>query len=581
MHRVALPTRRRARASSLPHGPLRIEQLETRRVCASSATLLLAGSNAPVYQGVSIVGPGTLLVGNNPPTYQPPPQATPEAAPGQPTAILAASSGGRVTLSWTAPANDGGSPILDYQAQYKRTGESDATYTTIADGQSTATWMTVTGLNVGTSYTFRVLARNAVGVGAASEPSTPRTVRQGPSAAPSTPVSISTTTTNGRVTVSWIAPADDGGMAVHDYWVQYKRSTAMDWHYTTYNEGISAATTATIELLHNRLDYTFRVFAQNRFGISEASEASSVIVASRAAPSAPTALTATSTKGKVNLSWTPPADDGGSPIRDYWVQYKLTGQPDATYTTFRDGESTMTTTTVTNLPSGRSFTFRVLAQNSIGVGAASATTALTVAPRTAPSAPFALTGYGKRGSVDLEWRAPLDDGGESYLHYRVQYKLTGQPDSTYTTSSAYAGNNTRVIIPELAGDTSYTFRVFAQNWTGLSEPSATFTATTNSVIAPGSPQYLGGYSSGGTMSLQWTAPLDDNGTAIYDYWVQYKLAHEADAMYVTFFDGLWGGTTMTVHGLTVGRSYTFRVFAQSRAGLSTASQAWPPTVPIA
>lgn len=73
MHRVALPTRRRARASSLPHGPLRIEQLETRRVCASSATLLLAGSNAPVYQGVSIVGPGTLLVGNNPPTYQPPP----------------------------------------------------------------------------------------------------------------------------------------------------------------------------------------------------------------------------------------------------------------------------------------------------------------------------------------------------------------------------------------------------------------------------------------------------------------------------------------------------------------------------
>jgi hypothetical protein len=40
-----------------------------------------------------------------------------------------------------------------------------------------------------------------------------------------------------------------------------------------------------------------------------------------------------------------------------------------------------------------------------------------------------------------------------------------------------AGNNTRAIIPELAGDTSYTFRVFAQSRAGLSTASQAWTPT--------------------------------------------------------------------------------------------------------
>jgi hypothetical protein len=567
MHRSTPPARRRVRARCLPNGTLRIEQLETRRVCAASSTLLLVSSNTDDARSLTLPGPGSV-----------------PGAPGQPTAVVAASSGGRVTLSWSAPANDGGSAIFDYQAQYKPTMNSDESYTTFTDGVSAATWMTITGLTVGTSYTFRVLAQNKLGVGTSSTPSEPMTVRQGPYTAPSAPFTLGAMTISGQSILSWRAPFDDGGVPIHDYWVQYKLVGQPDSAYVTLRDWISGATSTTVTGLPARQQYTVRVFAQNKIGISEPSATTTMIIASRTAPFAPTSLSATTTKGTVTLSWNAPTDDGNSAIYDYWVQYKLTGQSDATYTTFRDGESAMTRMTVTELAPGRSFTFRVLAQNRIGVSAASATTTLTVAPWTVPSAPFSLTGFGRNGGVELEWRIPIDSGGPSTTDYWVQYKLTGQPDSTYTTFPGLAwfpSDPIRKIFTGLAGDTSYTFRVFAQNSMGLSEPSATCTLTTAPHVKPGSPNNLGGYSSSGAMNLYWTAPDDDGGSAIYDYWLQYKLASEADAMYVTFSDGLSGATTMTVPGLTVGMSYTFRVFAQNRVGVSNASLSWTNIVPIA
>jgi hypothetical protein len=70
---------------------------------------------------------------------------------------------GSVALSWTAPTNTGGVSLTDYVVQYS-TDQSN--WTTVADGTSTATTATVTGLQGGTSYYFRVAAVNSVGTGA-------------------------------------------------------------------------------------------------------------------------------------------------------------------------------------------------------------------------------------------------------------------------------------------------------------------------------------------------------------------------------------------------------------------------------
>lgn len=85
--------------------------------------------------------------------------------PSDPTGFTATAGDGSVDLSWTAPA-DGGAAITDYVIEKRETGGSN--WLTVADGTSTATAYTVTGLTNGTSYDFRVSARNRVGTGATS-----------------------------------------------------------------------------------------------------------------------------------------------------------------------------------------------------------------------------------------------------------------------------------------------------------------------------------------------------------------------------------------------------------------------------
>jgi len=68
-----------------------------------------------------------------------------------------------MALSWTAPTNTGGAALTDYIIQY---GTDQTNWTTFADGTSTSTTATVTGLTGGTNYYFRVAAVNSAGTGA-------------------------------------------------------------------------------------------------------------------------------------------------------------------------------------------------------------------------------------------------------------------------------------------------------------------------------------------------------------------------------------------------------------------------------
>jgi len=85
------------------------------------------------------------------------------AVPGTPTSLVASGGNAQASLSWAAPASNGGTAITDYAVQFSSNG--GATWTTFADGTSTATSATVTGLTNGTAYVFRVAAANAVGTG--------------------------------------------------------------------------------------------------------------------------------------------------------------------------------------------------------------------------------------------------------------------------------------------------------------------------------------------------------------------------------------------------------------------------------
>ena len=97
---------------------------------------------------------------------------TPHFAPLAPAAPTAVPGSGSATVSWTAPADDGGSPITGYTVTASPGGQT----VTVAGSVRTAT---VTGLTNGTSYTFRVTATNAVGDSAPSPASDPVTPQDG------------------------------------------------------------------------------------------------------------------------------------------------------------------------------------------------------------------------------------------------------------------------------------------------------------------------------------------------------------------------------------------------------------------
>ena len=87
-------------------------------------------------------------------------------APGAPTNVAATPGDKQATVTWNAPASNGGSAITKYTV----TPSPNGTAVT-----STGLSATVTSLTDGTAYTFTVTATNAAGTGVASSPSSPVT----------------------------------------------------------------------------------------------------------------------------------------------------------------------------------------------------------------------------------------------------------------------------------------------------------------------------------------------------------------------------------------------------------------------
>ncbi|MEJ6618492.1 MAG: fibronectin type III domain-containing protein [Candidatus Planktophila sp.] len=80
------------------------------------------------------------------------------------------SSVGSVTLDWTAPESTtaAGDAPTGYIVQYKRTSESDSSFTTYASIAAGTTIATVSGLESGVDYSFRVAGVNSSGTGSYS-----------------------------------------------------------------------------------------------------------------------------------------------------------------------------------------------------------------------------------------------------------------------------------------------------------------------------------------------------------------------------------------------------------------------------
>jgi hypothetical protein len=166
-------------------------------------------------------------------------------------------------------------------------------------------------------------------------------------------------------TVSWSAPATGG--APSSYTVTPRIGGGAQTNKTV--SGSPPATSTTVAGLTAGTAYTFTVTATNGAGTGPASAPSNAVTPTAATvPGAPTGVAAAADTKSANVGWNAPAGDGGSAITGYTVTpfAGATAQPATTV-----GAST-TSTRVTGLTNGTSYTFTVRASNAAGPGAASA-----------------------------------------------------------------------------------------------------------------------------------------------------------------------------------------------------------------
>lgn len=182
------------------------------------------------------------------------------------------------------------------------------------------------------------------------------TLTSGP---PGAPTGVSATPGNHLATVTFAAPTSNGGSPITGYTVTSSPPGGVD-----SNAG-STSLSHTVTGLTNGTSYTFTVRATNVNGQGPAS-APSAPVTPATTPDAPTGVTATAWHQSASVSFSPPVDNGGSPITGYTVTSSPAGGVDI------DAGSTALTHQMVSLANGTPYSFTVKATNAVGQGAASA-----------------------------------------------------------------------------------------------------------------------------------------------------------------------------------------------------------------
>ncbi|HSX53019.1 MAG TPA: alkaline phosphatase family protein [Patescibacteria group bacterium] len=184
---------------------------------------------------------------------------TPSAKPGN----------GQATVSWSAPSSNNGSAVTGYiVTTYIGTTASPPLGKPF---NSTAISQVITGLVNGKTYTFKISAINANGVGPQSVSTVSTTV-----GSPLAPTGVKATAGTGSATLSWTIPASANGAAITGYIITpYKGVFSTPQPSITFN---STTLTQTITGLTKGIAYKFTVSAKNARGTGPASLVSNAIV---------------------------------------------------------------------------------------------------------------------------------------------------------------------------------------------------------------------------------------------------------------------------------------------------------------
>ena len=279
--------------------------------------------------------------------------------PSAPLNLAATADGLTINLSWAPPLFDGNDPNVTYLVE---TSTDEETWESL-EASTTALSYAHTGLDLATTYHYRVTGRNSVGLG---EPSLTMATT---GTLPGAPTNVTMNSLGTFTDVRWRAPASDGGAPISGYLVEASTDQqtwteiASSVTFTSYlHRGVTIGTT-----------YYYRVSARNFIGLGATSDTASVTARAYIAPTAPLDLAAAAHGITINLSWAAPKDDGNDPTLTYLLE---TSTDEETWETL-EASTTALSYAHTGLELATTYHYRVTARNSFGLGDPSSLTMAT------------------------------------------------------------------------------------------------------------------------------------------------------------------------------------------------------------
>ena len=419
-------------------------------------------------------------------------------------------------MAWSAPADDGGSPVQTYRVYQSISPNGTFDLAETSPVPST----TIINLVNGWTYYFKVSAVNAAGEGPMSGvfSGTPRGTAYAPR-------NLTAQADAAGVNLSWEAPISYGG----GYYgtTNIYRGTAPGGEtlldYVTYD---------VFSFLDTDVQpggtYYYTVAVSNDYGLGELSNEVQATTAN--VPDAPSWLLAFSANGIVDLVWG--AAEGNGADVDHYVVY-------------RNGTDVAHTASLNHtdggLANGVTYSYTVAARNRVGTGPQSYTVLAT--PMTVPGAPTGLTSERGNGHSLLTWNPPQNDGGSEVLRYNV-YR-----NGTLLGTSLNSSFNDSGLVNGVV----YEYAVSAVNAAG--EGPLSLPASVAPQAVPDAPTGLTAEAGDRQIALSWSAP---------------SFVGDGTLTYHLFRDGteVWNGTG-TDHldtALVNGRMYSYTVAVSNSAG---------------
>jgi Domain of unknown function (DUF4082)/Fibronectin type III domain/Bacterial Ig domain len=439
-----------------------------------------------------------------------------------------------------------------------------------------------------------------------------------PTPVPGQVTGVSATEGRASATVQWSAPA--GGGPVESYTVTPYIGT--EAQPATTITGSPPATETTVKGLTSGKTYTFTVRASNANGSGPVSGPSNPVTPTGAsAPTAPTEVSASAATRQALVAWTAPVSEGGSPITGYTVTPYVGSNPQPPIHVSPATTSTM----LTGLENGASYTFTVAASNEVGEGPASVASSAVLpqdtifdfgAPATIDSGDARSTVLGVKFSSELAgavtgirfYKATTNTGthigslwtaggtllasatftsetasGWQQVNFSSPVTITANttyvaaylaPNGHYSdTSSAFASTGTSNLPLQAFANLTSANGVYALSSTNAF-PTNTFNATNYWVDLDFLPTPLPGKVTNvtatpgpGSATVTWNAPA--SGGPVTTYTVTPYIGAEAQP--VTTVTGSPPAMGTSIGGLVNGTTYTFTVQASNANGAGPVS----------